>query len=56
MSLEHVVEHVDEDTGFFPDHGRLIAGWHALERTLDAELARLTEAGERTVAVLWPAA
>ena len=54
VSLEHVVEHVDEDTGFFPDHGRLIAGWHALERTLDAELARLTEAGERTVAVLWP--
>jgi chemosensory pili system protein ChpA (sensor histidine kinase/response regulator) len=53
-SLENVVEHVDEDTGFFPDHGRLIAGWHALERALDAELARLTEAAERTVAVLWP--
>jgi chemosensory pili system protein ChpA (sensor histidine kinase/response regulator) len=49
-SLENVVEHVDEDTGFFPDHGRLIAGWHALERALDAELARLAEAGERTVA------
>jgi chemosensory pili system protein ChpA (sensor histidine kinase/response regulator) len=49
-SLENVVEHVEEDTGYFPDHGRLIAGWHALERSLDAELSRLAEAGERTVA------
>ena len=54
-SLESVSEHVDENTGFFPDHGRLIAGWHALERALDAELAALTEAAERTVADLWPA-
>jgi chemosensory pili system protein ChpA (sensor histidine kinase/response regulator) len=53
-SLENVVDHVDADTGFFPDHGRLIAGWHTLERSLDAELARLTEAAERTVADLWP--
>ena len=55
-SLENVVEHVEEDTGFFPDHGRLVAGWHALERALDAELAQLTEAAERTVATLWPGA
>jgi len=53
-SLENVVDHVEEDTGFFPDHGRLIAGWHALERSLDAELARLTEAAERTLAPFWP--
>jgi chemosensory pili system protein ChpA (sensor histidine kinase/response regulator) len=52
-SLENVVAHVAEDTGFFPDHGRLIAGWHALDRALDAELAQLTEAGERTVAAVW---
>jgi chemosensory pili system protein ChpA (sensor histidine kinase/response regulator) len=52
-SLENVVEHVEEDTGYFPDNGRLIAGWHALERSLDAELARLTEAAERTVASYW---
>ncbi|MBP1621730.1 MAG: type pili sensor histidine kinase and response regulator, partial [Acidobacteria bacterium] len=54
-SLENVSEHVDENTGFFPDHGRLIAGWHALDRALDAELSHLTEAAERTVAELWPA-
>jgi chemosensory pili system protein ChpA (sensor histidine kinase/response regulator) len=52
-SLETVVAHVDENTGFFPDQGRLIAGWHALERALDAELARLTEAGERTLGRAW---
>jgi chemosensory pili system protein ChpA (sensor histidine kinase/response regulator) len=54
--LENVVEHVGEDTGFFPDHGRLIAGWHALERALEAELAQLTESAERTVATLWSTA
>jgi len=52
--LETVVEHVDEDTGFFPDQGRLIAGWHALDRALDAELARLAEAAERTLETVWP--
>jgi chemosensory pili system protein ChpA (sensor histidine kinase/response regulator) len=53
-SLVNVVEHVEADTGFFPDHGRLVAGWHALDRALDAELANLTEAGERTIAGVWP--
>ncbi len=53
QSLENVVDHIEEDTGYFLDHGRLIAGWHALERSLDAELARLAEAGERTVSELW---
>ena len=52
-SLENVVANVEEDTGFFPDHGRLIAGWHSLERALDAELARLAEAGERTLGDGW---
>jgi chemosensory pili system protein ChpA (sensor histidine kinase/response regulator) len=48
--LENVADHVAEDTGYFPDHGRLVAGWHVLERALDAELARLEEAAEQTVA------
>jgi chemosensory pili system protein ChpA (sensor histidine kinase/response regulator) len=52
-SLQNVVANVEEDTGFFPDHGRLIAGWHALDRALDAELARLAEAGERTLGESW---
>jgi len=52
-SLENVVGHIEEDTGFFPDHGRLIAGWHVLERALDAELARLAEAAEQTVGTAW---
>jgi chemosensory pili system protein ChpA (sensor histidine kinase/response regulator) len=54
-SLENVVGHIEEDTGFFPDHGRLIAGWHVLERALDAELARLAEAAEQTVGTAWAA-
>ncbi|MGB5104322.1 MAG: Hpt domain-containing protein, partial [Steroidobacteraceae bacterium] len=54
-SLEKVVDHVLADTGFFPEQGRLIAGWHALDRALDAELAQLTEAAERTIAEVWPA-
>jgi chemosensory pili system protein ChpA (sensor histidine kinase/response regulator) len=51
--LESVVENIDDDTGCFPDQGRLIAGWHVLERALDAELAQLAEAAERTVAAAW---
>ena len=53
QGLENVVAHVEEDSGFFPDHDRLVAGWHAIERLLDAELARLTEAAERTVGEAW---
>jgi len=51
--LETVSENVDENTAFFPEQGRLIAGWHTLDRTLDAELARLAEAAEQTVAEFW---
>ncbi len=53
--LETVSAHVDESTGFFPEQGRLIAGWSALERALDAELAHLTEAAERTLGPDWAA-
>ena len=51
--LETVSEHVDENTGFFPEQGRLIAGWHALDRALDAELGRLAAAAERTLGEAW---
>ncbi len=31
-----------------------MTSWHALDRSLDAELARLADAAERTVGELWP--
>ncbi len=51
--LESVSENVSENTAFFPEQGRVIAGWHALDRALDAELIRLAEAAEKTVADMW---
>ncbi|HVN42161.1 MAG TPA: Hpt domain-containing protein, partial [Steroidobacteraceae bacterium] len=54
--LETVSENVDENTAFFPEQGRLVAGWHALDRAFDAELAQLAEAAERTVAEIWGSA
>jgi chemosensory pili system protein ChpA (sensor histidine kinase/response regulator) len=51
--LETVSEHVDEASGFFPEQGRLIEGWAALDRALDAELAHLAEAAERTLGDAW---
>ncbi len=51
--LETVSEHVDENTGFFPEQTRLTAGWIALERQLDVELAQLAEAAERTLGDAW---
>ncbi|HXW09729.1 MAG TPA: response regulator, partial [Steroidobacteraceae bacterium] len=51
--LETVAENVDEDTGFFPEQGRLVEGWIALDRALDAELARLADAAERTLGDAW---
>ena len=51
--LETVAEHVDEDTGFFPEQGRVAARWDQLERTLDAELTRLAEAAQRTLGDAW---
>jgi hypothetical protein len=51
--LETVSDHVDENTGFFPNHDRIVADWHVLEKRLDAELATLAEAAERTIAEVW---
>ena len=49
--LEAVSENMAEDTGFFPNHDALTADWQALERALDAELARLEEAASMPQAV-----
>jgi chemosensory pili system protein ChpA (sensor histidine kinase/response regulator) len=51
--LETVSEHVDENTGFFPEQARLTADWLVLDRQLEAELARLAEAAERTLGGTW---
>jgi len=51
--LETVSEHVDENTGFFPEQTRLTAGWVALDLQLEAELAQLADAAERTLAQSW---
>ncbi|MDH4105753.1 MAG: Hpt domain-containing protein, partial [Gammaproteobacteria bacterium] len=51
--LETVSEHVDENTGFFPEQKRLTAEWLVLDRQLDVELARLAEAAERTLGDAW---
>jgi chemosensory pili system protein ChpA (sensor histidine kinase/response regulator) len=51
--LETVSEHVDENTGFFPEQSRLTAGWLALDHQLDAELARLADAAEVTLGDSW---
>ncbi len=51
--LETVSEHVDENTGFFPEQARLTEGWVALDLQLDAELAQLADAAERTLAQSW---
>jgi chemosensory pili system protein ChpA (sensor histidine kinase/response regulator) len=51
--LETVSEHVDENTGFFPEQKRLTTGWLVLDRQLDAELAHLAEAAERTLGDAW---
>ena len=51
--LETVSEHVDENTGFFPEQSRLTAGWLTLDHQLDAELARLADAAELTLGDSW---
>ena len=41
--IQQVVEHINEDTGFFVNQERVIQQLHALEHTLDQEIARLGE-------------
>jgi len=43
-AIEDVVEHIDEDTGYFVTHGSIAARLRDLEVRLDEDLARLAEA------------
>lgn len=45
-AIQQVVEHINEDTGFFVGHGAIVERLEGLERALDDELARLAEAVE----------
>ncbi len=47
-AIQQVVDHIDEDTGFFLNHARLVDRLNDLEHALDGEIARLTETMEVT--------
>ncbi|HSN70603.1 MAG TPA: Hpt domain-containing protein, partial [Steroidobacteraceae bacterium] len=49
-AIEDVVAHIDQDTGYFRSHERLIARIRDLEAGLDAQLAELAAAAESTIA------
>jgi chemosensory pili system protein ChpA (sensor histidine kinase/response regulator) len=48
-AIQQVVDHIDENTGFFLDHPRIAARLGELERELDDEIARLAETVESTM-------
>ncbi len=47
-AIQQVVDHIDENTGFFLDHPRIAARLGELESELDDEIARLAETLEPT--------
>jgi chemosensory pili system protein ChpA (sensor histidine kinase/response regulator) len=47
-AIQQVVDHIDENTGFFLDHPRIAARLGELEHQLDEEIARLAETVEST--------
>jgi len=47
-AIQQVVEHINEDTGFFLNHARIVDRLNDLEHTLDSEIARLAETMEVT--------
>jgi len=49
-ALQQVVDHINEDTGFFVDHDRIVARLQQLEHEIDAEIARLAESLDATTA------
>jgi chemosensory pili system protein ChpA (sensor histidine kinase/response regulator) len=48
-AIQQVVDHIDENTGFFLDHPRIAARLGELEHALDEEIARLAETVESTM-------
>ena len=49
-AIRHVIEHIDEDTGFFQDHGRIVERLGELEHAIDVEISRLAETLDVTTA------
>ena len=48
-AIQQVLDHIDENTGFFLDHPRIAARLGELEDQLDEEIARLAETIDATV-------
>jgi chemosensory pili system protein ChpA (sensor histidine kinase/response regulator) len=48
-AIQQVVDHIDENTGFFLDHPRIAARLGELEHGLDDEISRLAETVESTM-------
>jgi chemosensory pili system protein ChpA (sensor histidine kinase/response regulator) len=48
-AIQQVVDHIEENTGFFLDHPRIAARLGQLEHALDEEIARLAETVESTM-------
>jgi len=48
-AIQQVVDHIDENTGFFLDHPRIAARLGELEHALDDEISRLAETVESTM-------
>ena len=48
-AIQQVVEHIDENTGFFLDHPRIAVRLGELEHALDEEIARLAETQDATM-------
>jgi len=48
-AIQQVVDHIDEDTGFFVNQGDIVARLEALEHGLDGEISHLAEVLDGTI-------
>jgi chemosensory pili system protein ChpA (sensor histidine kinase/response regulator) len=51
-AIRQVVDHIGEDTGFFVNHGRIVARLAELEHALDLEVSRLTETMDASLSMM----